>query len=59
VLIIRPAHNSGLAKAAIEIRAKFELSVRQPSPSPSVSGKAYHPATFDNFFLSFFTNSLK
>jgi len=33
VLIIRPAHNSGLAKAAIEICAKFELSIKQPSPS--------------------------
>jgi hypothetical protein len=33
VLIIRPAHNSGLAKAAIEICANIKVLVRQPSPS--------------------------
>ena len=33
VLKNRPAHNSGLAKAAIKVCANIQVYVRQPSPS--------------------------
>jgi len=33
VLINRPAHNSGLAKAARKFRTNIQVYVRQPSPS--------------------------